>query len=294
MIFDSSTYLHFFERVLFETFGQDEEVLDFQYISGGDINSSVKLRTAHRTCFIKWNERVGEDMFEKEAAGLDLLRSTKAVHVPAVLGYGTTEGKAYLLLEYINCYAQANDYWQKMGQALASIHQHTHAYFGLPHNNYIGTLPQYNEQQKDGIQFFIEKRINVQAGLAYYNGQLPGKLLNRIHQLCAKLPDLLPSERAALLHGDLWVGNIMVGRDGLATFIDPAVYYGLREAEIAFTQLFGGFDKRFYAAYQEAYPLEPGFEERAGIYNLYPLLVHVNLFGSGYLSGVEKVLDKFL
>jgi protein-ribulosamine 3-kinase len=286
-------YQHFFERSLFESLGRDEEVLDFHFVSGGNINSSVKLKTKNSAFFLKWNEGQDKEMFEKEAAGLDLLRQTGAIHIPEVFGYGAVEGKAYLLLELIDSYAQSHDYWEDMGSSLAKIHSHTNTTFGLEYDNYIGSLPQYNQQEEDGIKFYVERRIKTQAGLAFYNNRISHKLLEKVNSLCEKLSDLLPQEKPALLHGDLWIGNIMTGRNGKASLIDPAVYYGLREAEIAFTKLFGGFDDKFYWAYQDTFPLVPGFSKRADLYNLYPLLVHVNLFGSGYVSGVEKIVNKY-
>jgi fructosamine-3-kinase len=146
-------------------------------------------------------------------------------------------------------------------------------------------LLQSNEYTANWIDFFIEKRLKAQAGLAFYNGEIPRSLYDKFNDLYNKLPELLPSEKPALLHGDLWSGNVIVGSNGHVSLIDPAVYYGNREAEIAFTKLFGGFSSAFYDAYNEAFPLEKGFEERIDIYNLYPLLVHVNLFGSGYING---------
>jgi protein-ribulosamine 3-kinase len=292
MMFEE-TYQHFFERSLFESLGKDKDVLDFHFISGGNVNSCVKLKTTGKAFFLKWNEGQDVEMFEKEAAGLELLRETGAIRIPEVIGYGCVEGKAYLLLEFIDSYAQSYDYWEDMGSSLAKIHSHTKATFGLDYDNYIGSLSQCNQQEEDGIKFYAEHRIKAQAGLAFYNNQISHRLLERVNSLCGKLADLLPQEKPALLHGDLWIGNIMTGRNGKATLIDPAVYYGLREAEIAFTRLFGGFDDKFYWAYQDAFPLVPGFSKRADLYNLYPLLVHVNLFGSGYVSGVEKIVNKY-
>ena len=145
----------------------------------------------------------------------------------------------------------------------------------------------------NGYDFFFDHRLLPQAGQALYEGLLPKKAYDALFRLRDRLPELLPYEPPALLHGDLWSGNVLPTQQNLPALIDPAVYYGFREAELAFTKLFAGFDTRFYDAYNEACPLNSGFEERVAIYNLYPLLVHVNLFGSGYVSGVERVLKRF-
>ncbi len=184
-------------------------------------------------------------------------------------------------------------YWETLGQSLAVLHSHTQPTFGLHFDNYIGSLPQTNTLTANGYDFFFEHRLLPQAGLALYKGLLSKKSYDALFRLRDRLPELFPNERPALLHGDLWSGNVLINEDNKPALIDPAVYYGFREAELAFTRLFAGFDDRFYDAYDEAFPLQNGFNERVAIYNLYPLLVHVNLFGSGYVSGVERVLKQF-
>jgi fructosamine-3-kinase len=197
------------------------------------------------------------------------------------------------VLSYIDSGKLSDNYWDLLGQSLAEIHSHTQSTFGLSFNNYIGSLPQNNQPIANGFAFFFEQRLLPQAGMAFYNELLSKSTYEALLRLRDRLPDLLPAERPALLHGDLWSGNVMITEDGTPALIDPAVYYGFREADLAHTRLFGGFDSRFYDAYNEAFPLEAGFDERVPIYNLYPLLVHVNLFGSGYVSGVERILKPF-
>ena len=186
------------------------------------------------------------------------------------------------------------NFWQYFGASMAAVHSQNHTQFGLSFSNYIGSLPQNNSYCEDGIQFFIENRLKVQAGLALYNGAISQALFDKFYRLYDVLPSLLPAGKPALLHGDLWSGNFLVDDQGLATLIDPAVYYGNREAELAFTHLFGGFQPDFYRSYGEVLPLENNFEERIPIYNLYPLMVHVNLFGSGYLAAVERTLTRIV
>ncbi|GAB4040036.1 fructosamine kinase family protein [Spirosoma jeollabukense] len=290
----------FFESILFLALGQTVEVIEMQFLSGGDINTSAQVFSSEGVFFVKWNQMdqsqhvLGKPtMFEAEARGLDLLRHTGALHIPKVIGHGQHQDKAYLILDYIDPGKPTETYWETLGQSLAVLHSHTQPKFGLHFDNYIGSLPQDNTLTTNGLDFFFEHRLLPQAGLALYKELLPKQAYDALFRLRARLPDLIPNERPALLHGDLWSGNVLVDEDGQPALIDPAVHYGLREAELAFTKLFGGFDDRFYNAYNEAFPLEDGFYDRVGLYNLYPLLVHVNLFGSGYVSGVERILKQF-
>ncbi|KAA9352831.1 fructosamine kinase family protein [Larkinella humicola] len=283
----------FFEGVFFQTLGRSVEVLEARFLVGGNVNTAAQVFSSEGLFFVKWNPEENVDMFEWEARGLDLLRSTEAIYIPEVIGYGKYRDKTYLVLEYIDPVVPKSNYWESFGQSLALLHSHTQSKFGLHFDNYIGSLLQSNTLTDNGITFYIEQRLQPQAGMALYKGLISKELYAKFQKLYQRLPDLLPVERPALLHGDLWSGNVMVNEQGDAALIDPAVYYGLREAELAFTTLFGGFDERFYDAYDEAFPMEDGFQERIPIYNLYPLLVHLNLFGTGYLSGIERVLNRF-
>jgi len=288
----------FFESILFSALGQSVEVIEMQFISGGNINTSAQVFSSEGVFFVKWNQLEpatdGQpDLFAAEARGLDLLRQTDALHIPNVIGYGRQLEKSYLILDYVDPGTPDKAYWETLGHSLAVLHSHTQPTFGLNFANYIGTLPQTNTLTANGYDFFFEHRLLPQAGLALYKGLLAKSTYDALFRLRERLPDLLPNERPALLHGDLWSGNVLVNEDGQPALIDPAVYYGFREAELAFTKLFAGFDYRFYDSYHETFPLQDGFSERIAIYNLYPLLVHVNLFGSGYVSGVERVLKQF-
>jgi fructosamine-3-kinase len=285
--------VQFLEGVLYETFGSAPKLLDVRLVSGGSINMSVQLTTSEGSYFVKWNTADKEDMFRAESMSLKVLRDAEVLTVPEVIGYGSRSNKSYLILEFIQAAYRQHNYWEGFGESLAILHSHTQKSFGLSFDNYIGSLPQGNSLSNDGIEFFIEHRLKPQAGLALYNNLISHKLHDKFQTLYKALPDLLPRERPALVHGDLWSGNVIVDHHGYVALVDPATHYGLREAEIAFTFLFGGFEPAFYEAYYEVFPMEKGFEERISIYNLYPLLVHVNLFGKSYLSAVEKVLDRF-
>lgn len=313
MQFWGNEQAEFFETILFQHLGESVEVLDTQLLSGGDINTAARVFTSLGAFFIKWNQanlsgtgrqRIdelmpdGDDLFAMEAKGLALLREANAIRVPAEIGYGRQGELAYLILEYLDPATTGLPgappvYWTTLGRQLAELHAHTQPHFGLDHDNFIGTLAQRNTLTVSGPDFFFEHRLLPQAGQALYNGLLAKAQYNALLRLRDMLPELLPPDRPALLHGDLWTGNVLITEAGHPAVVDPAVYYGLREAELAFTYLFGGFDARFYEAYNDLFPLAPGFAERVPIYNLYPLLVHVNLFGSGYVSGVERILSRF-
>jgi fructosamine-3-kinase len=285
----------FFEAVLKEALGNDLAVIGSQFKSGGCINNAMQLSTSIGDFFVKWQKGIPNDMFQKEAEGLQLLAKADAIKIPEVIAFGKIDGKQYLLLENIESAPASATYWKDFGEALAAIHsQNSAGSYGLGHDNYIGKLPQPNKQRNSWIDFFVENRLEYQLQLAFQNGLVPVDFTNRYRNLYNLLPDLLPADQPALLHGDLWSGNVMVGNDGKVCLIDPAVYYGHREIELAFTKLFGGFGYDFYAAYNSTYPLEAGFEERVDIYNIYPLMVHVNLFGTSYLTGVESVLKRYL
>lgn len=283
----------FFESALFQTFGKPVKVTSYQFITGGCINNSLCLDTDSGKYFLKWNEDETNDMFEKEVKGLEELRSSEAIRIPEVFGTDSISGKNYILMEFLDKSAPKSNFWVDFGHSLAEMHRHEKSEYGLDHKNYIGRLPQKNKWNKNWIDFFIENRLEVQLGLAIYNHHIDAEFAKKFRILYPQLPGLLSDEPPSLLHGDLWSGNFLIGPDGKAAIMDPAVYYGNREIEIAFTQLFGGYDVQFYQSYFESFPVAPGFEERAEIYNLYPLLVHVNLFGTSYLSGVERVMRKY-
>lgn len=304
----------FFETILYQHLGQPVEVLDTQLLSGGDINTAARVFSSEGAFFVKWNHArssdlarqtpdgraaEGYDLFAAEAEGLERLRRTHTLRVPDTVGYGQQGDKAYLILEFIETDGDGlrgagPAYWTQLGHQVAELHAHTQPQFGLDHDNYIGSLPQRNALTDNGYTFFFEQRLLPQAGQALYNGLIGKPTYEALFRLRDRLPDLLPADRPALLHGDLWTGNVLRSEDRQPALVDPAVYYGFREAELAFTHLFGGFDPRFYDAYADLFPLEPGFAERVPIYNLYPLLVHVNLFGAGYVPGVERVLKQFM
>lgn len=270
-------------------------VLQTSQVSGGCINTCLKLDTDRGPFFVKYNKATTyPGMMSAEASGLELLRATKTIGIPKVLAQQTEGNFDFLLLQWIDASIEKANYWELFGTAIAALHRNTSPFFGLKHNNYIGSLPQNNTPSTNGVNFFVNNRLRPQVTLAIDNKQLPTSIIPAFETLYNKLPEILPNEPSSLLHGDLWEGNFLTGPDGKAWLVDPSVQYGYREAELAFTKLFAGFDYRFYNAYQSSFPLSSGFNERANIYNLYPLLVHVNLFGGSYANQVIASLNQFV
>jgi protein-ribulosamine 3-kinase len=272
-----------------------QRIIGFSPASGGCINHGGQLTTTSATYFVKWNNASRyPEMFEKESKGLALLQSTCCIDIPRVVWTNETASLQFIVLDFIQSGSRCKNYWALLGEQLACLHQHSHGAFGLDHDNYIGSLPQRNKFRNTWADFFMNQRITPQLRLAVDAFLLAPAEVQAFERLAEKLPSLFPDEKPALLHGDLWSGNLMVNAAGEPCLIDPAVYYGHREAELAFTQLFGGFDSVFYEAYHASFPLQPGFDERADLYNLYPLLVHVNLFGGGYATQVKRILSQWV
>ena len=262
--------------------------------AGGCINHGGQLTTTLGTYFLKWNlQSRFPYMLELEAKGLDLLRNTGAVRVPEVLLTGTADEFQFVLMDLVRSGSRGENYWVELAAGLAALHKHSSISFGLEYDNYIGSLSQINFPTESWADFFVTNRLEPQLKMLVDSSKIETGLVRAIQALYTRLSEFFPEEVPALIHGDLWSGNLLVDEEGKPCLIDPAVYYGHREAELAFTQLFEGFEHPFYEAYQHLFPLEKGFEKRSEIYNLYPLLVHANLFGSSYLSEVNRITNHF-
>ena len=255
-------------------------------IVGGCINNAIKINTNKGDFFVKWNTNSKANMFQSEYHGLKVLKDTNTIRIPNVLCFDDD----FLILEFIPPSNPNNAFWEVFGQKLALMHKQTHSKFGLDFDNYIGSLHLDNTQNKNWTEFFIQNRLQAQLSI----GNFSGTLLSDFDKLFQKLPNLFPNERPALLHGDLWSGNFLAKNRDTPMLIDPAIYYGNREMDIAMSKLFGGFNSDFYFAYNESHPLENGWEERIQICNLYPLLVHVNLFGGSYRNQVKNILSYYV
>lgn len=264
-------------------------------VGGGSINQAAKIQTEDgKTYFLKWNSTTPADMFPKEKRGLELLASAETgLRIPSVIALNSSGDTDFLLIEFIKEEKAQASSGQKFGRQLAALHQTTADKYGLDHDNYIGRLPQSNTKNGSWVDFFITERLQPRLKQAVDQGRLGRNDSEHFKSLYKKLPELLPEEPPSLLHGDLWGGNYFYDEDGNAAIFDPAVYYGNREIEMAFTHLFGGFSSDFYEAYNEALPLEPNFNQRKAIYNLYPLLVHTNMFGGHYGRQVSSIVNQF-
>lgn len=232
-------------------------------------------------------------MFEAEAAGLRLLNETVHGIAPEVMVIASHHGEQWLLLENIPKAAVQKDFWENFAKQLAAIHRRSHEFFGLEHPNYIGSLPQSNTRHREWNSFFILERIEPQLKMAIDAAALPASAHRLFEKFFLRLQEIFPEEKPSLLHGDLWSGNYMTGANGYVKLIDPAVNFSFREMDLAMSRLFGGFHPSFYEFYHENFPLENGFEKRVDYCNLYPLLVHVNLFGGHYAGSVLAIIQRF-
>ncbi|HSQ26090.1 MAG TPA: fructosamine kinase family protein [Anaerolineales bacterium] len=266
------------------------EITRIRSVGGGCISHGAHIETSsNKKFFLKTNSAAPIDLFAREADGLMALKLPHGPRIPEVCLFGVD----FLLLEDLSPATPRNDYWQLFGLQLATLHGHTSPRFGFNHDNYIGSTPQSNPWEFDGYLFFGQQRLLFQAQLAYDRGLLATSERHQVERLVSRLPDLIPKQPASLLHGDLWSGNIISDEKGYPALIDPAVYYGWAEAELAMTDLFGSLPEVFYQAYQSVRRLEDNFRERYPLYNLYHLLNHLNLFGGGYLSQVKAILRRF-
>jgi protein-ribulosamine 3-kinase len=265
-----------------------------EQVHGGDINLSYCLFTPTEKYFLKVNDKSRYPlMFEKEANGLDKLRELCALKIPQVIKHGSCNDQQYLLLEWMEKGAAKKDMWENFGRGLAMMHQQPQEHFGLNEDNYIGSLYQNNDPHNEWHSFYTECRIKPLMKKLFDAGNFSTTAIRDADLFCNNLITIMPIEPPSFLHGDLWAGNYMITSSGYAAIFDPAVYCGHREMDIGMTKLFGGFDKRFYEAYNETYPLEQGWEKRLPITQLYPLLVHAVLFGGHYISEVKHIFSAF-
>ena len=266
-----------------------------QPVGGGCIHQAWRVSDGDLAYFVKVDEAARLPLFEAEVAGLAELAATATVRVPEPVGHGVAAGHAYLVLEYLPLGGGSTGAMERLGRQLAALHRQPQAGFGWRRDNFIGSTPQPNPPGADWIAFWRERRLGFQLELAARNGH-GGAWLRRGEALRGRLEGLFAGYRPfpSLLHGDLWGGNAGCTRDGEPVVFDPAVYYGDREADLAMTELFGGFSDRFYAAYRETLPLAAGYPRRRTLYNLYHVLNHLNLFGGGYRAQAERMIEQLL
>ena len=272
--------------------GRSLKGAELQTLGGGCINQALRIRTPQQSLFVKLNQAHCLGMFEQEADGLRELTDAQALRAPQVLGHGLAGNQAFLALEYLPLKGQGDA--ALAGELLAQQHRINGPTFGWHRDNTLGATPQPNRQGTDWAVFWREQRLGHQLDLARDNGH-GGSLQTRGRLLMERLPALLAHQPSpSLLHGDLWSGNLSYLTDGQPVIYDPAVYWGDRECDLAMTELFGGFPARFYDAYRNAWPLQPGYGTRRTLYNLYHILNHLNLFGGGYGQQALSMIDRLL
>lgn len=259
-------------------------------VSGGCIHQALRVTTSSgKRYFLKQEPGKFPDIFQREAEGLEELRVEGGPMIPEVY----LVGKDYLVLSDLQLAPHCKDFWQIYGRQLAAVHLQRKQRFGFDSDNYIGSNPQRNRWMENGWDFFRDLRLNPQIKWANDRLLLDDKDNTKLDHLLNRLPDLIPQQPASLLHGDLWSGNLITNHIGEPALIDPAVYYGWAEADLAMAELFGSYPDDFYQAYREINHLESGFRRRFPLYNLYHLLNHLNLFGKGYHSQIRLILDQF-
>lgn len=263
---------------------------------GGCINRAAIISGDGQNWFVKLNAPGLQPMFDAEMAGLQEMYGTNTLRVPAPVCAGRTDEFSYLVLEHLDLGGRGGREGQEaLGRQLAQMHRITRPQYGWDRDNTIGSTPQPNRPDRDWTAFWRDRRLGHQLALAAANGHR-GRLQQRGERLLDALPGLMPATPppASMLHGDLWSGNYAFTTDGRPVIFDPALYYGDRETDMAMTELFGGFPSRFHDAYNEAWPLDPGYAARKTLYNLYHILNHLNLFGGGYLSQAERMMEVLL
>lgn len=267
----------------------------FHPVSGGDINAVYSVFNArNEQSIIKINAfSAFPQMLEKEANGLNELRKNKHLQIPNVHSHGKVEGLQYLILSHIEEDIVDSTFWEKFGEGLAAQHQISSPTFGLKEDNYIGSLPQSNQLQRSWHEFIVNERFIPQIKLALDQKKINTAEAKKIERIYSEVDNIWPREEPALLHGDLWSGNYIKGTSNQPFLIDPAVYYGHREMDLGMMHLFGGFENLLYETYNNFYPLEIGWKDRIKFNQLYPLLVHLNLFGRAYLNQINGIVNRF-
>ncbi len=273
--------------------GQQSDLRQQGAVGGGCINQAQRVRFGGTDYFVKYNSASKVDMFAAEADGLNELRQCTALHIPAPLCCGRDAQTAWLVMENLSLGGRGDPV--TLGEGLAAMHRVSSDRYGWFRDNTIGSTPQDNTRSGDWVGFWQVRRLQFQLDLAARRGA-GGRLQSQGERLLQELPVLFDSYLpvASLLHGDLWSGNYAYLQSGEPTLFDPAVYYGDREADLAMTELFGGFGADFYSAYNNAWPLDRGYRTRKTLYNLYHILNHFNMFGGGYLGQAQVMMDSLL
>jgi protein-ribulosamine 3-kinase len=289
----TQNHISFLEESISSSINIELTIVDASTTSGGSINKAYKLKTNSGIFFVKQNSASRfHEMFAKEVLGLKLLQEKSRFIIPEVIGEFQLDDVSFLVLEHLNQNIPNQKFWFDFGKKLAHLHQQSNSKFGLSFDNYIGSISQTNHHFLSWTEFFENQRLSPLVKLAFDKNLLSKEDLKAFKLLYLKLEEIFPTEKPSLVHGDLWSGNFLCNNNK-PVLIDPAVYYGNREMDLAMTRLFGGFDDDFYHAYQNEFPLEKGWVKRIDICNLCPNLVHLILFGRSYYSSIKNVLNAF-
>ena len=267
--------------------------LNARPVSGGDVNQAYQFNFDKGSVFLKYQPEASRHFFESEAYALRALCEQDIIAIAEPLLCASFEGEQFLVLKWISEGIRASNYASNLASGLAAIHRISADQFGWPQDNFIGTLAQSNLELSTWAEFYFYQRLERQFALAYDHGLTNSKDRKQLESLGRNLNSLLPAEKPALLHGNLWSGNAIANSLGLPVLIDPSSYFGHREMDLAMMKLFGGFEPEVFRQYQEQFPLEGAWEERIPIHQLYPLLVHLNLFGGSYLGSCRAIWQGF-
>jgi len=281
--------LSIIKEIIFKEFS--EKVNTVNSLSGGSINKVYRCQTTTNDLAIKINQKDHfPNMFEKEKLGLEYLARSPFI-IPKVISVGNFNNLSFIILEHIQSGKPIN--WGLFGENLAALHNITNDQFGLDHDNYIGSLVQLNTYEKTWEDFYINQRILALTIKARDKGLMNYNDCQKTESLCQNLSNIIPYSKPALIHGDLWTGNLISNQDGDPVLIDPAIYYGHPEMDIAMLYLFGSVPQLAIESYQSIKSMEKGWEDRLDLHQLYPLLVHLLLFGEGYYNDVINIINKY-
>ena len=272
---------------------QEFAIADSRSVSGGCINQGYRIASNDTAYFVKLNDASQVEMFAAEALALKQMYATQTITVPQPICWGVAANSSYIVLQWLDLGGGNKNSWTQMGRQLAAMHrQGTSNSFGWDRNNTIGSTPQVNTWRSSWADFFAEQRIGYQLRLAKRCGGSFPDTDRVVDAVRHKLADRKPE--ASLVHGDLWSGNAAIATDGTPVILDPATYYGDRETDLAMTELFGSYPTAFYNGYNETWQLDSGYRQRKSIYNLYHVLNHFNLFGGGYSSQAQRIIQQII
>ena len=283
------------QQKLKELFSNNTNEIHFGSVGGGCINETYRISFDDRQFFCKINSATKfPHLFEKEANGLKLIAKQNIIKVPAVINCFETAGQQVLLLEWINEGERTESFWKKFGEQLAALHSVSNERFGLNEDNYMGSIPQFNQPTANWVDFFIQQRLQPLTQQCLSLQLLSSRHQSQFENLYKQLPSIFNrAQKPSLLHGDLWSGNFMCNENEEPVLIDTAVYFGHPSIDLGMTTLFGGFRSGFYEAYNYHSPFPPDYKEQWEVCNLYPLLIHLLLFGRSYLSQIERTLHNY-